>query len=301
MDTTTKAKKSGRDKFMEVLTNEPLLNHELSAPMVQENLFSSQGDALYYGTGLCNNHSLTIGMPFDVLAMVLVAEKLRRALGLGSVFHHIADTHALCNFPNSHEAVFQRASEVEWVMQKVKQRLGLSHFTVVRSSSFDSSPEYAGLLSDINAENKGEHYGEYTRRELADMLWYHTKHGMVVKLGWASKDLAFDERFYDNEFVRHFGGLISFAYTMPGRTLNGEKKAPYIATANQDRILLRHGETVQVKLEQATSQGQRKDIISGTVKYLAAICRLYKSLGYHIPNVGSIPERVQQIINHIFG
>jgi len=291
-------KEVDENKFFMMLFNEPLIECSFSLPMIKKEVFTSEGGAIYYGTGLCNSHTLTIAMPFDVLSMVLVAEKLRQALGLSKVFHHIADTHALCNFPNNRDAVLQKAEEMEIVMQKVVQRLGLKHFVIVRSSSFDSSEEYLDFLREVSLKTREKHDGEYFQRELADMLWYRQKHNMVVKLGWTSREFSFDERWYDNQFVEHFGRLISFIYTKPGRTFTG-KVVPYIAATDSDRILLRPGESVREKFEQAASIF-RKDTIAGVTNYFAMICRLYKSLGIGPLNEKSIPQKVQQIIDHIF-
>ncbi|MBU4204746.1 hypothetical protein KKC49_00825 [Patescibacteria group bacterium] len=289
-----------KDKLVNLLKNEPLIEHEFSLPMIADSFWDSKGGALYYGTGLCNSHAITIGMPFDILAMVLVAEKLRSALGLSKVFHHIADTHALCNLPESHAAILQKAAEIETVMNKVVQKLGLSHFVILRSSSFDSSLEYAAFMRQVDTQNGDNRNGEYAQRELADMLWYQVKHGVVIKLGWAASDFSFDERWYDDKFVRYFGKSLSFVYTKAGRAFNRKTRvAPYIAIAEEDRIILRDGEPVEEKFNRAT-QHLRGDVVNGAANYFAAICRLYERLVHHPLDKGSVPQKVQQIIDHIF-
>jgi len=286
-------------KSANLLKNEPLIEHEFSLPMIADSFWDSKCGALYYGTGLCNSHAITVGMPFDILAMVLVAEKLRSALGLSRVFHHIADTHALCNLPESRTTILQKAAEIETVMNKVVQKLRLSHFVILRSSSFDSSPEYAAFMRQVDVQNGDNRNGEYAQRELTDMLWYQAKRGVVIKLGWAASDFSFDERWYDDKFVRCFGKSLSFVYTKAGRAFSRKTRVvPYIAITEQDRILLRAGEPVQEKFNRAT-QHLRRDVVNGAANHFAAICRLYERL-VHPLDKGSIPQKVQQVINHIF-
>lgn len=282
-----------KDALISLFRNEPLIEHEFSLPMIAESLWAGEIGSIYYGTGLCNKHCLTIGVPFDVLVMVLVAEKLRSALGLHGVVHHIADTHALCNFPGEKEKVTIKAGEFEEVMRRVINKFGLNHFTVVRSSTFDASPEYCAIMHKMDSSGDGE----YARREITDMLWYQKSHNVVLKLGWAAKGFRIDERWYDEEFVRCFGKTLSFIYTKSGRTFT-EKKVPYIATTEENRIFLRPGERVQEKFNLA-SGNTRKDVMVGAINYFAAICRLYEKLVYKLDK-GPVPQRVQQIINHIF-
>lgn len=284
-----------KDKILGVMKNEHLIENEFS--VIADSLWSNQGGKLYYGTGLCNSHCLTIGVPFDVLAMVLVAEKMRRALGFSGVIHHIADTHALCNFPTDNEGVAIKAVEFEMVMKKVVARLELSHFSIVRSSSFDASLEYSVFMQRVNRfEN-----GEYARRELADMLWYQKNHNVALKLGWAAKGFECDERWYDNDFISRFGQALSFVYTKPGRALSSSniRAVPYVATTEEDRIFLRAGEQVQAKLDNAAKKTKR-EIVQGVINHLGAICRLYEGLKIGPLDKGSVPKKVQQIINHIF-
>lgn len=282
-----------RAKVINVFENEPLVEHKLSLPMLSDSLYVNNKGSLYYGTGLCNSHCLSIGVPFDVLSMVLVAEKFRQTFELSGVIHHIADTHAICNLPEKKKEVFAKAAEFEVVMEKVIAKLGLHHFTIVRASSFDDSPEYNIFMCQVG--NSGN--GEYAQRELADMLWYQKNHNVVLKLGWADKSFERDERSYDDVFVRCFGKTLSFAYTKPGHTFT-RKVVPYIATTEEDRIFLRAGEQVQLKFDRLVSKA-RKDTVQGAVNYFAAICRLYENL-IHRLDKGALPQKIQQIINYIF-
>jgi len=285
--------------LVKTLENEPLIEHHPSLQRMADTILNNNGGALFYGTGLCNAHKLTIAMPFDALGMVLVAEKLRRMLGLSRVFHHIADTHAFCNPFNDREAVLRRVDEIETVMKQLVQRLGLSHFDILKSSSFDSSPEYVAFMKKVTTSN-----GEYARRELTDMIWYRAQHNVVIKLGWViqtnATDSSFDERWYDDEYIRLFGRSLSFVYVKAGRTLNSEhpKAVPYIGITEEDRIFLRAGEQVRAKFDKAVRQ-TKKDVMYGATNYFAAICRLYESL-VHPLDKGSVPQKIQQIIDHIF-
>ena len=282
-----------REKFTTIIQNEALVDHELSLPMIDNSLFRGRGNFLYYGTGICNHTCLTIGTPFDVLSMVLVAEKLRKILNLSGVIHHIADSHALCNFPKNEDEVFKKASELEGVMTNVIHKLGLCKFKIVRSSSFDRSSDYLALQGKVT---NGE--GGYFQRELTDMLWYQKYHNVALKLGWAAPIFKQDERWYDRKFIKLFGNTLSFIYTKPGRTFT-ESKVPYFTSTEEDRLLLRAGEQVQAKFDRVAGR-VKKEILSSTEKYFSAICRIYRGLGYPL-NKGPVPQQIQQIIDHIFG
>ena len=282
-----------KDKIVSMLKNEPLIEHGFSLPMIADSLWSSEGCALFYGTGLCNGDCLTVGVPFDLLAIVLVAERLRRTLGLSRVIHHIADTHALCNFPEDKEGVVAKAAEFQAVMERVVAKFGLCHFSIVLASSFAASPEYDAFMRQVG----GFKDEEYAQRELSDILWYQNSCGVVLKLGWAVEGFKRDERWYDNKFTNRFGKTLSFIYTKSGRTFT-EKKVPYIATTEEDRIFLQAGEQVQAKFNHAAKH-TRKNVMSGAVNYFADICRLYEKLFGRLGR-GSVPHKIQQIIDHIF-
>jgi hypothetical protein len=56
--------------------------------------------SIYFGTGLCSHTEMSHGVPCDILSMILNAASLKKKLGLKSIYHNLADSHALSNnFP----------------------------------------------------------------------------------------------------------------------------------------------------------------------------------------------------------
>ena len=45
---------------------------------------------VYLGTGLCTPKFPTVGVPFDTLGIMLLADRIRDHGNCGSIFHHIA-------------------------------------------------------------------------------------------------------------------------------------------------------------------------------------------------------------------
>jgi hypothetical protein len=290
-----------RKEFETVLQNELMIESAPSLAGISDSLFSHPGEAIYYGTGLSTPKALSIGLPFDALAMVLTAEKLRRRLGLSKIYHHIADSHALSNPFADPQMVDALARTIEHTMSEVARHLKLEQLVVIRSSSFDRSVEYGALLNGINTDKH-----EYVRRELADILWYKQNKRLALKIGWIIQSgqisEGFDERLYDNEFRRLFGDTLSFVYLKAGRTFDRTrpKASPYISIPGEQRILLAPGEQVQEKIEKALAIWPDK-VLGGALNHLKAIVRLYDQVAETPAEAGPISDRVQCIINRIFG
>lgn len=288
-----------REQFATIIQNESLIESVPSLDGIDQSLFTGTSGSIYYGTGLTTPHALSIGLPFDVLGMVLVAEKLRRTLGLTEIIHHIADTHALANPFATQEAVEKIAGEVIAVMEKIAAHVKIPQLTIVRSSSFDCLPEYRDILNGIQTEK-----GEYVRRELADMCWYKRRHNLRLKLGWiiqaTQAEERFDERLYDNEYKRLFGNDLSCMYIKAGRTFDTKrpKASPYISVLGEDRVLLRAGEPAWEKCVKAKER--RDQYATGALNHLAAIVRLYERLVEPLPR-GDVGEKVEAVIHRIFG
>ena len=243
---------SALGRFELFVKNESLIVTNPSLRGLSPSLLETPGGAIYYGTGLSTPRAMSIGLPFDVLGMILAAEKLRRSLDFSRIYHHVADSHALSNAFTNPAEVDALAQSVEKTVARIAAHLDLEHLRVVRASSFDKTPEYARLLQGIRTDKH-----EYVKRELADMLWYKREHGVALKMGWIIQATAapggFDERLYDQEYKRLFGEDLSFVYLKAGRTFDRRrlKASPYIAIADEQRILLAPGERVHAKIEEA--------------------------------------------------
>ncbi len=287
--------------IVKLVKNEALIEAGPTLAMLHDNVTETPGGSLYYGTGLTTPNAISVGLPFDVLGMVLTAEKLRRAGEFDNIYHHIADTHAKTNEWISPEAVDKRAAQVVATLESVKHNLELDNFFPVLSSSFDSEPEYLNLVTSFDSSK--EH--EYVRREMADMEWYRTKYGVKLKLGWviqaSETDMGFDERRFDREYARFKGDALSFVYTKPGRTYDPSrpKASPYIKIQDETRLLLNPNENVTEILENAVEKANGDKHLGGARKHLESVVRLYESL---YGSFGKIPleEKIQLVIANCF-
>jgi len=290
-----------RQYLEKLLRNEPMVESGPSTAGISDGLCAGSSGAVYYGTGLTTPRALSVGMPFDALGMVLTAERLRRQLNLDHIYHHVADTHALSNdFANPAE-VEQLTQMVSQTMAYVKIHLKLDRLTVLTSSSFDTSDRYEAIFDSIDTEK-----GEYVRRELADMIWYRRERNVVLKMGWIIQPgpikEGFDERLYDNEFRRSFDDDLSFVYLKAGRTLDQRrpKASPYISIPDEQRILLVPNEHVEAKISAAKDKWSDKTL-GGALNHLNAIVRLYDQIAPCPTERGPVHQRVQCVIDRIFG
>lgn len=285
--------------FLNLVLNEPLI--EQKPTLEATNLVaidSNPEGSIYYGTGLTTPRAIGVGLPFDVLGMVLVAERIRRALNLTRIYHHIADTHAKTNQWVDPQEVDRRAKSIRETLLRIADNLKLPGFNVVLSSEFDQSSDYESLVRHFK-ERSQEH--EYVIREMADMEWYRVRRGVTIKMGWiiqaTEAPIGFDERLFDREYQRIEGDKLSFVYTKPGRTLDlsRPKVSPYIQIAGENRLLLERGENVTQKLEEAVERTGDPHL-GGARKHIESIVRAYERL---FGSFGRIPleQKAQAIID----
>lgn len=297
---------SQADRFAtlsKIIGNEAMIE---AGPTMQfldrDNIDNRPGGSLYYGTGLTTPNAISVGLPFDILGMMLTAEKIRRAGKFDNVFHHIADTHAKTNDWIDHVDVDTVATRTVETLEQVKKNLKLENFKIVLASSFDSSPEYKTLVNSFGESD--EH--EYVRREMADMEWYRSRDDVRIKLGWIIQaketDMGFDERRFDREYLRFHPGQMSFVYIKPGRTFNPSrpKVSPYISIDGEERLLLAPGTNVQEVFD-ATDDPN----LGGAKKHIQNIVRLYEGLYGSLGKIWdggiTLEDKVQTIINKCFG
>jgi hypothetical protein len=146
-----------REKLEKLIKNEALIETQPSLEGTSTYADNTKGNAIYYGTGLATPKHPAIGLPFDVLGMVLVAEKIKRTLGLSDIYHHIADTHAKTNEWADAEAIDRRAHETQYILNLMADNLKLDGFHVMLSSEFDQSEEYKEILREFNGSDKHDY------------------------------------------------------------------------------------------------------------------------------------------------
>lgn len=283
--------------YKNLIQNEPLIEVRPSLEGINPNSLTSDG-SIYYGTGLCTARELSDALPFDVLGMVLVAEKIRRGTGMKTIYHHIADTHAKSNNLFRDEDVDRQANIAREALGKMAQNLELENFEILLASEFDQTPEYREIYNGIDTDKH-----DYVRREVSDMEWYNRYRGVVVKLGWiiqaAETDLGFDERVFDREYKSTIGGNLSFAYLKPGRTFDKSrpKVSPYIHIPGEARILLKAHEDVKAKVAEAERKLGDKHL-GGARRHLTNIIRLYEKLFGSLGNI-CFEDKIQAIIDKV--
>jgi len=283
--------------YRNIVQNEPLIEVNPSIEGISPNSLTPDG-SIYYGTGLCTAKELSDALPFDVLGMVLVAEKIKRGMGMKTIYHHIADTHAKSNNIFKDEDIDHQAALVRQALEKMARNLGLENFKVLLASEFDNSEEYVEIYHGVATDKH-----EYVRREVADMEWYRKYKGVVVKLGWiiqaSETDLGFDERVFDREYKAVTGGDLSFVYLKPGRTFDSSrpKVSPYIHIPREPRILLKADEDAKAKIAEAEKRFGDKHL-GGARRHLIDIIRLYEKL---FGSLGDIPfeDKIQKIIDKV--
>lgn len=285
-----------------VIRNEALIEAGPSLDFLKPESLEKPGGSIYYGTGLTTPRAISIGLPFDMLGMMLTAEKLRQAGNFEKVYHHIADTHAKTNDWIQPSAVDAIAHKTVATLEQIQHNLGLENFRFVRASSFDASPEYQGLVHSF--DSSPEH--EYVRREMADMEWYREMADVRIKMGWIIQaqetDMGFDERRFDREYLRFHPDQMSFIYTKPGRTFDTSrpKASPYISIADESRLMLDPSVNVGEVFEATNDPKQ----LGGAAKHLQSIVRLYESLYGNLGKIGkdgvTFESKVQHIIDKCF-
>lgn len=285
-------------KTDETFYKERLLRRIATEQALRTEVLKGGGFSLYYGTGLATPRATSVGVPFDILIPILVAEKIRRYFDGDIIYHHIADTHALTNDFCTQDEIAKLAQQYKTVIRSVA-KIVHAPIKVVLASSIDKTKAYQKILGSIETQK-----GAYVQRELADMLWYRGRRNVRLKLGWLISEKrvkeGFDERLFDQEFARACDGNFSFAYTVPGRTFDRARQrvSPYVSIPGEQRILIQQGERVREKYERAVVVWGNADM-GGILGHLGNILNLWSELGGPTISQDGILEGVQSVIDMI--
>ncbi|MBS3121332.1 hypothetical protein J4434_00425 [Candidatus Woesearchaeota archaeon] len=243
----------------------------------------------YFGVGLCNGSEhpqLSIGLPIDVLSMILLSELLGQRK-----YILIADTHAKTN-GFSDEDVAETALKQMNILTHLIDNLGLNNWEMMLASDIDTSPSYTAIF------NSFEEHNLYFKREITDMMWFFREKDVHLKVGWAlNGSRNTDEVSFDRKFKDVFGATISFIYTISGRTFNPKKirASPYFCESSETRILLNSDENVQAKIDYALDTFG-EDAVNCYKNLLKGIVRLYETV---VELIGKMPieQKVQYVLN----
>ena len=134
------------------------------------------------------------------------------------------------------------------------------------------------------------------------MVWFTQTNNVRIKLGWSinndSLPQGHDERFFDAEIKRVSPNLpLLFLHCKAGKTFDPKrpKTSPYIAIANEPRILLRPDENALEKIA-AAKVTCNPELFRGTMSHLGLIVRLFESVFIQIPKERT-EDKIQFIID----
>lgn len=224
----------------------------------------SAPNAVYFGIGLCTRHRMAVGLPLDVLGMLLPAERLRAAVGAERLVVLVADAHARANGFDAAE-VERRAQAVSRALLRVKVALGLERLCLLRASALQVEPGYQAELRAIRAAAQGSG-NEYMYRQTADVAFLDRELGGLLKLGWTvdvdgTAGGRRDEVAFDALVAPWSGRSPAFAYVRCGRALDDRrpKVAPYVGVDRTRRLYLDPSEPVARKLARAQQIASRRN------------------------------------------
>ena len=243
---------------------------------------SSYPPNVYMGVGLCNQHTLTRGLPIDVLAMILTAHNIG-----GRKYLLLADAHAHTNGFN--------ASDIEETAATIEQALrnaisGMTGWTILRSTQIAQDPTYNAILSTIEQPH------EYMRLQTADAIWFNRHRNVNLKLGWRlSGSRNSDELSFDRSVnLPGFG----FVYVECGKTFDPKvpRAPPYFCHDPNSRILLDKSEEPARKIQRAIeTYGQ--DACQPYLNFLKRLVRLYEKAICPLP-AGPVQQKLSMILEH---
>ena len=260
-------------------------------------LLNSSNPSLFFGVGLCTSREPAVALPFDILSFFFIAEKLWRELSLDTIFVLIADEHALTNSFMTDKLVQKLRQKMKLTFTTLIRNLQLRHFQIITSSEMHNDKEFQKIFTSLpNIQN------QYLHQELADMVWFTQTNNVRIKLGWSinndSLPQGHDERFFDAEIKRVSPNLpLLFLHCKAGKTFDPKrpKTSPYIAIANEPRILLRPDENALEKIA-AAKVTCNPELFRGTMSHLGLIVRLFESVFIQIPKERT-EDKIQFIID----
>ena len=274
-----------KDDLARFITQEPLVDTKPSLAGIST---IQKVTALYFGVGLCNGAPvLSTGLPVDVLNMLLISEQIDTPKHI-----LIADTHATTNGFDA-QSVDRLAHQYQEKLRRAVENMRFVDWQIMRASEIDQTQAYVALLSVVDPSH------DYTRRELADMLWFHRERKVNLKVGWAlNGNKKSDETSFDSEFQHRFSSCpLGFVYVIPGRTFDPKRlrSAPYFCMNPNERILLEADENVARKIALA-QEHFGENATRPYENFLNQIVRLYDKTVEQTER-GPLSDRLQQVID----
>ena len=231
----------------------------------------------YFGIGLSNKNGLTENLPFDSIGLILTAELVRERAELDKAIILIADEHA-ATVTNNIDLVNRIAKDRRDFVHRLLNRMDFYDFDIVLGSEIPR-PE----VQEFNGNR-------YEKLQIGDIEFFR-QIGHRIKVGWEHGTMDFDERHFDNMYVKIFGQVMSFVYTEPGRALDGSAMPPYLCT-EKPRLLFREGEDIGYKVDQMSK---------GTRAYFIRLMDLYNKLVCgHSGNGRNCPDKLKRRLKEVY-
>ncbi len=290
-----------RRRLARVVEQEPLILTRPSRPAVAS--LREAPRMVYLGVGLCSRHHLSVGLPIDILGLILPAEAIRRAVGASQLLVLVADAHAMTNHLPALE-IERRARLTVQVLARIARRLGLSRMVVVRASMLGRGGDYDRVLRPVVETSQGRHH-PYVLRQVADVAYLTKRFGTLVKVGWSlgperARHRHTDEVSFDRWVTPLSGVEAAYVYCWPGRALDDDRgrAPPYIVRDPGRRILLHGSEDVARKLERAADHASLPTV-RAVRNHLRRLATSYARTVTPI-QAPTVELRMQRILDHVF-
>ncbi|MDD2487700.1 MAG: hypothetical protein PHS92_05015 [Candidatus Gracilibacteria bacterium] len=269
------------EKYRKLILSLRTVNHPLSLLRLNPHTEFENHPPLFFGMG-GGSKALCKGLPFDVLSMLLTAEKMRRELELGECRILLANRITYTNIPKNSEFSEEKIDAVmlaeKEILKLVTKKFSMSEgWNIFLQSDIESiigketKEGYEKLIrkADETSFVGGHHYSI----EMADIWSLVNQEKGGIKLGWFIRNLdkknggyIMDEQPFHARYnlftaLNNINNKVTLSYANAGARLysgvNGEleKESPYICYQKENRLLLSPFEDPIKKLYEASLSG----------------------------------------------
>lgn len=268
------------EKYKKLILSLRTVDHNLSLLRLNPFTAFEKHPPLFFGMG-GGSKELCKGLPFDVLSMLLTAEKFKRELSLSECRVLLANRITYTNIPKnpefSEKSIDNVMSAEKYLMQLAVNKFQFSNWKIFLQTDIEEvvgskvKKEYEELIREADKTSfvGGHHYSI----EMADILSLVGQEHGGIKLGWFMRNLdeknggyIMDEQPFHTRFnlfmaLRNMPNNVTLSYANAGARLYSgktgalEKESPYICYQRENRLLLSPFEDVIKKMGDATKQG----------------------------------------------
>lgn len=282
-----------QSQLLHTLEQLPLIDRRATG---MDSVRGSQPETVFVGIGVCAPSGVSRALPIDVLALLLPAERVRRATGADNLVILVADYHAKqVGMPG--DQVDAYTTTVLDKLRGIRDVLGLS-WTIGRASKLAELDAYRDAIYRLG---RGRANLPYSLLQAVDYQVIEDLLGPVIKVGWTiGRDgdpfSRRDEVGFDRRTAALLGRKLRAVYCRPGRALvdRAPRSTPYVTLSPATRICLDPTEDVRAKLAAAEC---RSDTRNGYRRLLKQVTR---ELGrYGVTTRGDVATRCQHAIDQL--